>query len=180
MKTIAVCLVLFYLSSIAANRLTGYRHLVASLNDSVIFIENSNNISTVKKLIAKFQGKPLFIDLWASWCQPCLDEFKYNAGLTAWLKQKGVTIIYVSYDNVENVNAWNKAISRYILPGYHMMANKNLQDDFSNVIWGAPGGVNLPHYLIVDHRGNIVEKNGLNPGWIRQIRQQISKDLNLK
>jgi thiol-disulfide isomerase/thioredoxin len=33
---------------------------------------------TLEKVIKHFRGKKIYIDIWATWCKPCLTEFEHN------------------------------------------------------------------------------------------------------
>jgi thiol-disulfide isomerase/thioredoxin len=45
-----------------------------------------------------YRGKPLIVNLWATWCAPCVKEMPSLAKLAADLKDQGVTVIAISED----------------------------------------------------------------------------------
>lgn len=45
-----------------------------------------------------FKGKPLLVNLWATWCGPCVAEMPMLNGLAAEYKGKGLTVLTVSQD----------------------------------------------------------------------------------
>jgi len=47
---------------------------------------------------AKFKGKPVFLNIWATWCPPCVAELPSIANLAANPRVKDVTFICVSTD----------------------------------------------------------------------------------
>jgi thiol-disulfide isomerase/thioredoxin len=49
---------------------------------------------------AKFRGRPILLNVWATWCPPCLKEMPSIANLAAnpSLKEKGVVFLCVSVD----------------------------------------------------------------------------------
>jgi thiol-disulfide isomerase/thioredoxin len=55
-----------------------------------------------------FQGKYLFIDIWATWCIPCRMEIPYLEALKKKYAGQAVEFISVSMD--ANVNAWKKFV----------------------------------------------------------------------
>lgn len=49
--------------------------------------------------ISSFQGKPIFLNLWATWCGPCVKEMPSIARLASDPKLKGVAFLCVSTDD---------------------------------------------------------------------------------
>ena len=48
--------------------------------------------------LAAYKGKPLIVNLWATWCGPCIKEMPSLAKLAETLKSRGVTIVAISED----------------------------------------------------------------------------------
>ncbi|WP_159976825.1 MULTISPECIES: TlpA disulfide reductase family protein [unclassified Novosphingobium] len=48
--------------------------------------------------LASFKGKPLLINLWATWCAPCIAEMPTLAKLIAREPELGVTVLPISQD----------------------------------------------------------------------------------
>ncbi len=48
--------------------------------------------------LAKFRGKVVYLDFWASWCVPCRKSFPWMNLLQAKYKEKGFEVIAVSLD----------------------------------------------------------------------------------
>ena len=45
-----------------------------------------------------YKGKPLIINLWATWCAPCIKEMPSLAKLATALKDQGVAVVAISED----------------------------------------------------------------------------------
>ncbi len=69
--------------------------------------------------LASFRGKPLLINVWASWCEPCRAEMK-SIDRLAWLPiGRQVNIVGVSTDDsIDDARAWlaqsNATINQFI------------------------------------------------------------------
>jgi thiol-disulfide isomerase/thioredoxin len=96
-----------------------------------------------------FRGRPLIINVWASWCGPCRAEMA-SLELLAWRDEgRGFAIIGISTDDfADQARDWlrhsNATISHYIehdLQMEHML-----------------GASSLPLTVLVDAQGRIVDK----------------------
>jgi len=59
---------------------------------------------------ADYAGRVLLVDLWATWCKPCLESFPYYSELAERHREAGLTILAVSVDErVEDVRAFLEA-----------------------------------------------------------------------
>jgi peroxiredoxin len=53
--------------------------------------------------LGDLQGRPVFINLWATWCNPCVEELPAIGRLYASLQEYGVVFLVVSEENRETV-----------------------------------------------------------------------------
>jgi thiol-disulfide isomerase/thioredoxin len=52
--------------------------------------------------LASLQGQIVVVDIWATWCSPCLQRFPYMVALYHKYKDRGVTFVSLSVDNRED------------------------------------------------------------------------------
>jgi thiol-disulfide isomerase/thioredoxin len=50
-------------------------------------------------VLAKYRGKPLLVTFWATWCEPCRDEFPMIVELAKQYAPQGLAVFGVSLDN---------------------------------------------------------------------------------
>jgi thiol-disulfide isomerase/thioredoxin len=62
------------------------------------------NLDQLKQIISKREGKPLLINLWATWCAPCREEFPDLVELGAKYKNK-VDIVGISVDYPDEIDS---------------------------------------------------------------------------
>ncbi|WP_394759988.1 TlpA family protein disulfide reductase [Flavobacterium sp.] len=105
------------------------------------------NQSLADALAEKFPNQDLFIDLWATWCGPCIQQFLYNKDLHSFLDTKNIKTLYVSFDKEEETAKWEKYIQDYNLTGYHFLANKAYQEKFLN-----PLSAYIPRYFVYNSK----------------------------
>ena len=132
-------------------------------SEQIRFIKDYQHVNSLAELLKKFKGKPVFIDLWASWCEPCLQEFKFSHVLYNFLRKRNIEIIYISFDTDAQDSGWENSIKKFKLCGNHIRANKSLQDDITTLIWGTKNAYSIPHYMLFDKQGIVINKSELNP-----------------
>jgi thiol-disulfide isomerase/thioredoxin len=99
--------------------------------------------------LSEFRGRPLIINVWASWCGPCREEMASLERL-AWLERsKQFTVIGISTDDYADaakafLKRSNATISHYI--------DRNLL--LENML----GASQLPLTLLVDAEGRVLDK----------------------
>jgi len=105
----------------------------------------------------RYTGKIVYVDFWATWCSPCLQEFPYSKILHDKLNQPNIVFLYVCSDSEEE--AWKKVINKFNLKGDHIILDN---DQFSYVrkAYQIPG---FPTYLIFNKNGKLIDKNAPRP-----------------
>lgn len=153
--------------------------LLAAMNadhSGVKYIEDT--INTLKDLsqVKEFDQKILYIDMWATWCAPCIAEFKHKDKLQELLSSYGNIIpIYISLDEDKNDMIWREKAKIFNLNGYHLRANEKLTADIFEKLFKEEGVMGVPHYILLDKDGNILERNLNRPGNIDKLKQELDK-----
>ena len=101
------------------------------------------------------KGNYAYVDLWATWCMPCTNEFKYNDDVHNLLAQyNNIVPIYISIDT--NRKTWENRVNKFNLKGYNIMASKSLNEDIGVKVYHEEKIGFIPRYLLLDPAGNIV------------------------
>lgn len=99
-----------------------------------------------------FSGRPLLVNLWASWCGPCIEEMpelqRYSAGQGA----SGVQVIGIALDDKASVEAF----LRRIPVAYPILLDQAGPAD-AGVRLGNPKGV-LPYSVLVSADGRLLRQ----------------------
>ena len=136
---------------------------------------DGNKIGNFKDLVQaeELKGKRLFIDLWATWCSPCLAQFKYNEQTHQVLKEKGLTPVYISVDEDKNDSLWREQIRFHKLAGYHLRTSHALEDYLKKTIYGG-SYISVPRYLLIDEKGNILNNRLPLPSRLNDFKEALN------
>ena len=109
----------------------------------------------LKRLIRVRHGKALFINVWATWCEPCVEEFPDIVKLANEMKGKDIDFVGVSGDDPEDETS--KVIPFIASEKAHFkfyLAKLEGEDEFINTFdkeWG--GGI--PATFVYDAQGTL-------------------------
>ena len=145
--------------------------------ESKPMILNSRQTNTIEQLLAPYKGHPVFIDLWASWCAPCKEEFKFAPALYKELGKRNIKMLYISIDKDPADSVWKKDIQDFKLYGYHIKANKSLRDELTTFIWGGIDAFSIPNYLLFDKDGHILSKHMPRPENMQELCKEIDEKI---
>lgn len=107
-----------------------------------------------------FRGKYVYIDMWATWCVPCLVEIPGFKKLQESYKNNDkLVFMSISIDKKENREAWLAMIKEKQLEGVQLLADAEWQSRFARDYQ-----INsIPRYIIIDPDGNIVNADAPRP-----------------
>ena len=106
----------------------------------------------------QLKGKVLYIDVWATWCGPCLAELPHLEQLQEKFKSsKNIEFISVSID--QNEEPWRKMVEDKKMKGLQIYATGawNAEIITNYKIQG------IPRFIIIDKEGNMVDGNAPRP-----------------
>lgn len=150
---------------------------IGSGYNKVEFVDSKYSNLSLNDLVNIFQGKRILLDIWATWCGPCKYEFtKYDDNLYAFLRDKGIQLLFISIDKPEKENEWKKDLLWFNLNGYHIMAGKALTDSIKKEINdGNP--LAIPRYILINEKGEIISNNIGKPS-SSDFRNKVSRLLD--
>lgn len=114
-----------------------------------------------KSSLDAFNGKVLYIDIWASWCGPCRKQFPYAEKLKNQFSKrqlKKIDFIYISIDN--DYVKWKKSLDNLKIQGEHFISPANNPNGAGNYFQA----FSIPRYILINKKGEIVSKDAKRPG----------------
>jgi len=70
------------------------------------------DLAGYNQVLAKYRGKPLVVTFWATWCEPCRDEFPLLVELQKQYAPQGLAIFGVSLDDDADMNLVRRFLAR--------------------------------------------------------------------
>ncbi len=111
--------------------------------------EDSANV--VKRLIATNPDRVLYIDVWATWCGPCIKQLPYSEELFKLFESEPITFVYLCTGGSRD--EWKETIGRLDLSGVHLYLSDSERMDLMKR-FNIKG---IPHYLLFDREGVMVD-----------------------
>jgi thiol-disulfide isomerase/thioredoxin len=106
----------------------------------------------------RFAGRKVFVDMWATWCAPCIQEFGLIDEVKPVLDERDIDALYVSIDRLRARGNWEEAVKRYRLKGSHFLAG-NIIDSTLRTQLEKNGEITIPRYLLFDEEGRLLDDN---------------------
>ncbi len=135
--------------------------------------ENYENNAGGTTSLADLKGKYVYIDLWATWCQPCKAEIPFLKKVEEKYSDKNIEFVSISIDTETDHDTWKKMIQDQKLGGIQLMADKNWQSKFV-LDYQVQG---IPHFILIDPEGNIVKSYAPRPSDKKLI--ELFDELNI-
>ena len=78
----------------------------------------------LQKLLDQYRGKPLVVTFWATWCEPCRDEYPLLNELAKQYAPQGLKVVGISMDDEGDMILMRRFLARYkpVFPNYRKKA----------------------------------------------------------
>jgi thiol-disulfide isomerase/thioredoxin len=112
------------------------------------------DVEVLPYLVERHKNKVLYIDVWASWCGPCLEEMKYAPTLHKYFAEKDATgkeVVFINLCLESSSESWLKTVNKNAIEGenYYLDANA------SKIFMGAYNIDGFPTYMLIDRSGQL-------------------------
>jgi thiol-disulfide isomerase/thioredoxin len=94
----------------------------------------SIDLQGYQKILQEYKGKPLVVTFWATWCEPCRDEYPMLNELAKQYAPQGLKVVGISLDQDGDLILMRRFLARYkpIFPNYRK--SKGDEDAFSQAV----------------------------------------------
>ena len=105
--------------------------------------------------LADFRGKYVYIDMWATWCNPCKRELPYLKNLER--KFEGAEIVFIGLSTDGDKSKWEKMVKESAMPGVQLYLGPRSAFQKAYNIDG------IPRFILLDKSGRIINNNMSRP-----------------
>lgn len=183
---------MYLIGSADKNAEAYYDYLQANSTNAELKKEAADEFAKVQKILAgqvspmftypdingkevsleSLKGKLVYIDVWAQWCVPCLNEIPSMKKLVEDYADKNVEFVGVSIDKMEDKAKWEAMVKEKDLKGIQVLADQDWKSQFAkdyNVM-------GIPRFILIDAEGKIIAADAPRPS-NPEIRTLIDANL---
>lgn len=117
------------------------------------------------------KGKYIYIDMWATWCVPCLKEVPALKKLEKSYHGKQIEFVSISIDDPSNNAKWRTMVTEKELTGIQLIASDKFE------LMGDYKVQGIPRFILIDPQGNIINVDAPRPS-SDEIRPLLENLLN--
>jgi thiol-disulfide isomerase/thioredoxin len=125
------------------------------------------DIDDIVHALSDYNGKYVYVDVWATWCKPCLAEQPALAELEHHYKDNP-NIVFMGVSVDEDAEAWKTMVKEKGLGGVQLIANgaweSKIQKDYN--ING------IPRFILVDKEGLLIDATADRPS-VDALKNQL-------
>ena len=120
---------------------------------------NYENINGGKTSLESLKGKFVYIDVWATWCGPCIGEIPALKEVEKEYHGKNIEFVSISIDDRKDHEKWKKMVADKELKGIQLFADNDWKSDFVKN-YAIDG---IPRFILIDNEGKIVNADAPRP-----------------
>ncbi|MCL7752933.1 redoxin family protein [Polaribacter sp. Z022] len=118
-----------------------------------------------KKSLDSFKGKYVYIDVWATWCGPCIREIPSLKSIEKEFHNKNIEFVSISTDESRRSGGsweaaekkWRDFVKEKQMTGVQLWSGQDFSFQQAYQIAG------IPRFILIDPNGNIVDANAPRP-----------------
>lgn len=126
----------------------------------------------VHKTFADYAGKYVYIDFWATWCGPCIQEIPHLQALEHDYADKPILFVSISMDRERDRQKWIDFVRDRKLQGEQVWLDAANNKQISEAFYITQ----IPRFVLLDDKGRIVDANAPRPS-DKQVRTLLNKVL---
>lgn len=144
-----------------------FQNLISTLAKAIAPDFNYTNPEGKMVSLKSLRGKYVYIDVWATWCAPCVAEIPSLKKLETYYKDKNIHFVSISVDGKQQKKEWLNFVEKNNLKGIQLMADNDFKSDFIKKF----GISSIPRFILIGPDGVIIDNNAKRPSNSELIKQ---------
>lgn len=113
------------------------------------------NEKSLRQALEKLKGKVVVVNFWATWCDPCREEFPALVALYHKYQKQGLEVLSVSVDDTDSIKQVKKFLVEQKVPFATFIKRAGNDEAFINSVNPDWSGA-VPATFIYDRQGKLV------------------------
>ncbi len=134
-------------------------------------VKNLDDINIIDYVVERYKGKVIYIDVWATWCEPCMLEMKYAKDLHK-MYENIDDITFVNLCFASKANSWVETIQHNSIGGENYFV---ASDDAAKMMLSAFKLQGYPSYILIDKDGKFVTTSAYRPSQLDKLSSQLEE-----
>jgi len=106
----------------------------------------------IDQLRGAFPGKAIYLDLWAVWCGPCIQEMPFSKKAHEIAEGLPLEFLYLCTESGGDTEKWQNLIASNKVPGTHLFVPQKPHDELLKLLMGR----GYPTYVLIKPDGTII------------------------
>ena len=131
----------------------------------------------------RFSGHVLLVDLWATWCPPCITEIPTLVELQKQYGEHGLVIVGIAFEVEEQESDRRSRLRQFVADHEinYLVLDGGPPGNLETVLPSLQNVSGLPVEILIDRNGSVaVSRNGYGykKKWVAKLRREIETLLN--
>jgi len=134
---------------------------------------------TVRASDPEFRGKVLLVDLWGTWCPPCVTEIPTLTDLQRRLGERGLVVVAIAFESEDEEGASRRARLREFVAGHdinYLVLDGQAPRDSDEALPGLRNVKGFPVEILIGRDGRPVDVRnsyGYSYRWARKLEREL-------
>lgn len=126
----------------------------------------------------RFAGKVVLVELWGTWCPPCLTEIPTLVDLQTRYRDAGLRIVAIAFENEEEPAERTRRLREFVEERgiNYLVLDGGTPETFEKALPSMRGVRGFPVEILIDRSGRVVTARngyGYKKRWARKLEREI-------
>ncbi|MCB0667635.1 MAG: hypothetical protein KDC80_17520 [Saprospiraceae bacterium] len=144
------------------------RHILSITNNINLYEVSNKPVSEFINSVRKHHsGKAIILDLWATWCSPCIEDMKKSKSLKTEIEDLPLSIVYLCSSEGSTSEKWQRKVAETETKGDHLYLDNKLSTQIMEFFQLS----GYPSFIYIDSEGSY------HPKIIRQLSSMSADEI---